>query len=144
MSNIVSSLRFIDYIVEKIEFHNNLDFEGEDVELQFDISSNVKFMEDKKHTFLLNLDVNIFKNAEQKGYPFSMDLSVKGIFEMDKVDENLKHSFVEMNSVAILFPYVRAIVSTYSANANVHPLILPPINVVKYINDKKNKAGEND
>ena len=35
--------------------------------------------------------------------------------------------------MAILFPYIRALVSTFTANANVPPLILPPINVVNLI-----------
>ncbi|MHC1685039.1 MAG: protein-export chaperone SecB [Clostridiaceae bacterium] len=146
MSNIASALRFIDYIVEKVEFYNNLSFNGEDIKLDFDISSNVKFIEDENNTFLLKLDLKIFENAEEKGYPFSMNLSVTGIFEIDNVDEDTKHSFAEMNSVAILFPYLRAIVSNYSANANVQPLILPPINVVQYMNEKKNKdiSGGND
>jgi preprotein translocase subunit SecB len=34
------------------------------------------------------------------------------------------------NSLAIVFPYVRAFVSTLSLQANVHPIILPTVNLM--------------
>ncbi|TSJ59961.1 hypothetical protein FPQ13_12760 [Allobacillus salarius] len=33
-------------------------------------------------------------------------------------------------------PYVRSLITTYTSNSNVPPLILPPINVVKMMEDK--------
>ena len=38
--------------------------------------------------------------------------------------------------MTILFPYLRALTSVYTTNANVGTLILPPINVVKYLENK--------
>lgn len=137
MSNIASSLRFIDYIVNKVEFYSNSNFEDTPIKIDFDISSSVEFIEDENNTFLLKLDASIFKDAEKKGYPFSMNISITGIFELENSDIENKEKFAELNAVAILFPYLRSLVSTYSSNSNVQPLILPPINVAKYINYKK-------
>ncbi|UZW13820.1 protein-export chaperone SecB [Clostridium pasteurianum] len=143
MEEFKSSLTFKDYIVEKVEFHNNLNFDNEKIKLDFDIDSDVKFSDDD-NTFLLNLKVELFKNAVDNNYPFDMSLSIIGIFELDVTDKEKINTFAEVNGVAILFPYVRSIISTYTANANVQPLILPPINVIKYIEDRKKRENKKE
>ena len=62
-----------------------------------------------------------------------------GFFELNEVEESKKQVYAEQNAVAILFPYLRALITTYTGMANVQPLILPPINVAKYIENKKKK-----
>ena len=42
-----------------------------------------------------------------------------------------------MENVAILYPYARALVSTYTSNANIAPLILPTINVNQFLKNKE-------
>ena len=127
-----SALRFIDYIVDEVNFKNKY-INSDDFNIEFDINTDVVFNDE--NNFILKLGMDIFKN--QKESPFEMSVSVVGIFEIGDIEENLKQEFAEKNSVAILFPYVRALISNYTAMANVNPLILPPINVVKYIEDKK-------
>lgn len=127
-----SALKFIDYIVDEVNFKNKY-IDSDDFNIEFDINTDVVF--NGENNFILKLGMDIFKN--QKEAPFEMSVSVVGIFEIGDIEENLKQEFAEKNSVAILFPYVRALVSNYTAMANVNPLILPPINVVKYIEDKK-------
>lgn len=139
MNNVGSSLRFIDYVVNKVEFYINPNFEDKPIKIDFDISSNVEFIQDKNNTFLLHLDARIFKDAEKNGYPFSMNINITGIFELESSELENKEKFAELNAVAILFPYLRSLVSTYSSNSNVQPLILPPINVVKYMKSKNTK-----
>ena len=56
--------------------------------------------------------------------------------------EEIKESYIEKNSVSILFPYLRSIVSTYTANSNVNTTILPTINVIKYLEKKRRKDAE--
>lgn len=141
MSNISSVLKFNDYIVDKVEFCNNIEFDSENVELKIDIDDTIEFKDDK-NTFFLHLKTKIFPDAVKNNYPFSMNIAITGIFHFNE-DENIseidKQKFARINSIAILFPYVRALVSTYTASANIQPLILPPINVVKYVKDKINQ-----
>ena len=141
MDNMKSSLKFIDYIVNKVEFYNNPNFEDKPIKIDFDISNNIEFMEDENNTFLLTLNAKVFREPEKNGYPFSMNISITGIFEIAESDIKNKKSFAEVNAIAILFPYLRSLVSTYSANSNIQPLILPPINVVKYMESKNEKAS---
>lgn len=137
MENIKSTLRFIDYYINKIEFYNNEEFEDAPVKIDFKITRKVEYLEDEDNTFLVTLNTRIFENSRENNYPFSMNISLTGIFEIDNDDVKNRKTFAEVNSAAILFPYLRAIVSTYSANANIQPLILPPVNVIKMIQEEK-------
>ncbi|NFE74680.1 hypothetical protein FC758_12325 [Clostridium botulinum] len=138
MSNINSTLKFENYIVENIEFKANFECSGDKYDIEFDFDSEYSIEENK---FILHLETVIFPEAIKNDYPFTMRVKIAGLFEIDpNIDEKTKKSFIEKNSVAILFPYLRALVSVYTSNANVGNFMLPPINVVKYLeNKRKNK-----
>ncbi|MDC4241301.1 protein-export chaperone SecB [Clostridium tertium] len=133
-----ANLKFKDYVVNSIEFKNNLSFDNSPVEIDFDINSEVNFISDKE--FFLGLEIEIFREPEKNNYPFNFKAEIIGTFEIDTDNEVEKNKLAEQNSVAILFPYVRALISTYTSASNVSPIILPPINVVKYIQNKKKKG----
>lgn len=100
------------YIVNKIEFNTNLGYSGEKRDIDFDIDSRYKFSEDK---FILELSLNIYPKAEEHDYPFAMFIEVIGLFEVEgDEDESVKIEFAERNSIAILFPYLRALVSSFT------------------------------
>lgn len=140
MENTKSSLRFIDYYVEEVQFYNNKFFQEKSVELDFNISHSIEYTQDENNTFLVTLNITIFDNAKENNYPFTMNVSITGVFQTNIEDTNSIKNFAEINSIAILFPYLRSIVSTYTANANIQPLILPPINVVNMLKEN----NEND
>ena len=139
MKSIKSSLKFNNYVVDTIEFKTNFDFSGKDKDIDFDTDSDCTFEDDN---FIISLDLTVFPKAEENDYPFTMRVKIVGLFEVDKeIDTDTRKDFAERNSIAILFPYLRALVSVYSSNANIGNLILPPINVVKYLeNKRKNRS----
>ena len=51
-----------------------------------------------------------------------MIVKLTGYFTEENNDENINF---EPNAIAILYPYVRSIVSIYTINSNVNGLILP-------------------
>lgn len=132
-----ANLRFKDYVVNNIEFKNNFSFDDGPVDIDFDINSEVNFVNESE--FFLALEVELFRDAEKNNYPFNFKVEIIGSFEIDCDDDKQKNILSEQNSVAILFPYVRALISTYTSASNVLPIILPPINVVKYLQNKKLK-----
>lgn len=136
MEEINSSLRFVDYFVDYVDFKLNNEFEEKPVNLKFDIDRSVDYLEDENNTMLVTLIVKVFDNALKKNYPFSMNVSITGVFELNNVAVERKEVFAEVNAVAILFPYIRALITNFTANVNVAPLILPAINVVKLMEDK--------
>ncbi|MDK0942049.1 protein-export chaperone SecB [Clostridium perfringens] len=133
-----SKLNFKEYIVNNIEFNNNLNFLDGPVTIDFDIDSEVNFINETE--FLLGLQIEVFREAEKNNYPFNFKAEIIGSFEIDTDDQEEKENLAEKNAVAILFPYVRALISTYTSISNVQPIILPPINVVGYLQQKRRKA----
>ena len=132
------SLTFIKYYVDNIKFERNINFDpSKKVKISYDIDSNILNLDDTKAE--VKLFVNIFKDVEEDNKPFEFKLEITGVFAVENVNDK---SLLEQNTIAILFPFARALISTYTANANVPPLILPPINVVKYIESKRNKSKE--
>lgn len=130
------SAKFLDYYVDHIEFFRNAEFSKGSVELDFHIKRDIRYLDDEKNTVYVTLDMQLFRNPVENNFPFSNNIKVTGLFEIEVLNNKTK-GLEEVNAVAILFPYVRAIVSTYSANANVLPLILPPINVVNLLREKE-------
>ena len=49
---------------------------------------------------------------------------------------------LDSNAIAILYPYIRSIVSVYTSSINVPPLILPVINVNALIEQLENEKSE--
>lgn len=127
MKDIKSNLRFEHYIVDYVEFKNNPEFEGEEATLQFEPIAEFNV---EKEDLLVFLTINVFKDAVKHNYPFEMSVRVVGYFTLSGQEEIEKY---KANAVAVLFPYVRSIISTYTALANVNPLILPTVNINKML-----------
>lgn len=137
--SINSGLRFIDFTVNDIQYQINHDFKEQNVNVKFNVFRDVEYVDDENNTMLVSLTVSVFEDAKENNYPFSLKINLTGVFELDDIHESERESFAEVNAVAILFPYIRSLISTITANANVPPLILPPINVVSLIEKEKNK-----
>ena len=69
-----------------------------------------------------------------------MSVKIKGFFCLETEDQRIQDS--ETNAVAILFPFIRAIVSTYTVNANIAPVILPPMNINAYLREKNSRKDK--
>lgn len=135
MENINSVLIFEKYIVDEVYFKVNDLFEQgtEKININVNIIPDVKI---EGNSMDVTLITNVFEDAEKNNYPFEMKIKITGKF-LTK-DENNLDKF-RKNAIDILYPYVRAIVSTYTASANIAPLILPAINVNKLIEDQEKK-----
>lgn len=134
-NKINSILRFDNYIVDRAVFKNNPKFEGDEIDIQFDIEPQFQISEEKD-SMIVVLEVDIFKDAIQNNYPFEMSIALVGMFQLEGMDDNIEK--FKMNAVAILYPYIRSLVTSFTANSNITPLILPTINVNKLIKEKIN------
>ena len=136
MKDIKSSLRFLNYVVDSVEFKNNPNFEGEEIQLRFEPSVEFDIEGDE---LLVFLSVSVFKDAEKYNSPFEMNVRVVGYFKLYG-DGNIEK--YKINAVSVLFPYVRSIITTYTAAANVNPLILPTVNINKMLAEKDMQENE--
>lgn len=83
----------------------------------------------RKETQTYTLQLGFIAEGEQNNV-----VSVDCIAEFSFVDcEGMNEipEYFYTNSIAILFPYIRAFVSTLSLQANVLPIILPTLNLTK-------------
>ena len=132
MEKYESVLKFIRYEVNEIYFKKNVNFqlneEGTPIDLKIKPIININ-----DNNMNVTLQIIIFENAEQNNKPFEMKVNLTGYF----ITEGSNPEVLKANAIAILYPYVRAIVSTYTANANITPLVLPIINVNKLVKDQE-------
>lgn len=121
-----SVLKFNKYIIKSINFEYNLDSKDDKFTLDFSLTPNFIELDDK--SLVVELLVDVFKEKD-KCYPFSLELEIVGFFTCENMDINS----YKPNTLAILYPYVRSLVTNITANANVAPLILPTINTNRLI-----------
>lgn len=139
-----SKLKFNNYVVDSVWFKNNIkykDEKGEGTHVDFDIKPEIVPFNDGTN-FMVILDVDVFKDAEEKNYPFEMNIKLVGYFKVEGDKKDIDQ--YKSNAIAIMYPYIRSLVTSYTANANVTPLILPVINVNAMISDKEKIRKNND
>lgn len=129
MEKYKSKLIFNKYIINKINFKYNEKYDNKPISIQFSIRKKTEKIE---NNLKVTLVTNIFENAEENDYPFEMKVELTGYFTEENNEEGINF---EPNAIAILYPYIRAIVSTFTTSANVNGLILPVINVNKLIKE---------
>ncbi|MEJ6952080.1 protein-export chaperone SecB [Natronospora cellulosivora (SeqCode)] len=137
----LSKFYFDGYIINNIEFDFNSQFdnEGDILELDFNLDYSVKIDEEENHKGSTQLRIKIWEDAYNNNYPFKLSVEIIGFFSADK--EMDKKKFAEMcesNGTAILFPFLRSVITDITKNANVTPLVMPLINVENFIKDKNN------
>ncbi|MEA1971953.1 MAG: protein-export chaperone SecB [Candidatus Cloacimonadota bacterium] len=111
-----------------------------DIKLDFDIERHIEkgksFIKLKTYLNLINE-----KNENEVEIEFSYIANFKEI----KGNENMKIAdFLENNAPALMFPYIRQHIHNKTTIAGLKPLILPPINIVALLNERKtNEQNEN-
>lgn len=118
-----AAFSIINYQFDKVFIDLN-NHHSKDLSLSFD-TSGTYFNENQN--FELKFVVKVAQNAEEK--PFA-EISCKGMFKFENIEsfENIPEFFYR-NSIAILFPYVRAYLSLVTTQANVPGIILPTLNL---------------
>lgn len=84
--------------------------------------------------YILDLGV-VVTNADNS---VGIDIEMRGFFEFDKaLEEPEKSTFFAGSAPAIMFPYLRAYISTLTGVAGIEPIILPTINFVEGLRKAK-------
>lgn len=120
-------LKFKGFMVEKMEYLKNKKVTLEDeVFLSPDILFKLAMNKDKTKA---NIYIGI-KLGSEKNLPFIVEAIVRGDFEItnSELEEEEIKKFYLQNGTAILFPYVRSIITDLTSKSNHNPIILPTIN----------------
>ena len=115
-------LKFVGYRVESSSFKGNEIPKGTtNMTLNPNIQMDIK--KDPKNLFL-TITVSVI-GSEEKPTPFDLSVRIKGTFSI--VQDSLDINRMRIDSSRVLFPYVRAYISTYTALNGVPPYTLPLI-----------------
>ena len=111
----------LSYTINRIKVEPNTKFE---IKPQF--SRTVRKVQENDKLWFVALEVKI-ESTETEPKPFNLKARLVGVFEAEDIqDEMDKHDLV-INMTEIVYPYLRAAVSSLTANAFVNPVMLPVI-----------------
>lgn len=83
--------------------------------------------------------VTLILNGEKDG-EYEVELSLTGFFSFNKesrLSESDKQKIMEVNTITLLMPYVRTELTILTSQPDIEPVILPPINIMKLLEDAK-------
>lgn len=134
-------MHLLKYQVEKMEFNVNEEFQNnkcKKIELNQNLERIITKIDDNNVKVSLKFDIY---NMPEKQVPFTISIIVSGIFELVEWEKEENKILATTNTVAILFPYLRALVSMLTSNANVPTYILPVINIAALLDEKESKKN---
>lgn len=116
-----SDLKFVNFVVPKFLFEKTeIDINAD----LFSINPQAVIIRSEKKIHI-NFDVEIL-DAENN---FNLKMLCIGVFDYDTEDEDLILNFMSLNGPAIVFPYIRSFVSSYTALSGFDTITLPTLNL---------------
>lgn len=129
-------LQFYGYSVPKIHFKIGEKFGGNEIQMNVNMTRTIEPLStenngnsDKEQHYIVLFFLTLGEEENENG--FFADIVVKGHFSSSC------NPFPADNATAILFPYVRSIVTSICTTANIPPLILPVINITDAFKEEK-------
>ena len=113
------------------ETNQEYEFVG-DLALEIDNNIHViKGTDEHSLKAIVALKVGIFTVQELQKVPFQIKLEIEGEFHWDEElekNEKLLENMLRQNAPAILFSYVRPLITLITVEANMPPLVIPLMN----------------
>ena len=120
-----AAISFIGYRVADIVYHCAPGFEFPEgkVSYTFNFQKNTEILSDKE--IQENLTVNVYYPEDENDTKLKLSITMAGRFNCsEKWDDKW-----EANILAIMFPYLRGLVSMITSNSGREPIILPTVNL---------------
>lgn len=139
----MASISFNDYFIDELDYKKNRNFDNEKSE-KFDISNNFSAtIGVQKNIGIVSLYTNL-GDLNNTSSPFQLNIIIRGLFdfqidEEDKLDEQLFRNLLSSNAIAILYPYLRSLVTDITSKSNEFPpYILPVTNFAQMLIEDDN------
>jgi preprotein translocase subunit SecB len=124
-------LQFLQYHVVESCYKYNPFFQGAPVQdAQYSISYRLDINEQDRNAAMISLGVEL-GDESLTTKPVYVKANIIGLFhiESDELSDEQKEVFFKVNGVAILFPYLRGLVSELTSKGSMNPIILPTMNI---------------
>ena len=131
-----AALKFLGYRVDALQFRAKPGFvpKQAEIELQPTLRKTLNELGPDEYEIELNIELN------QDDLPFDATVCVTGSFRHTGDPDLSKR--MQLNAVAILYPYLRATLSLLTTLAEVPPLHLPTVNVAQMLADAEQPPQE--
>ncbi len=123
----IENIKTLKFNIKQNEFSGN----------QFNLCPNLskEVIEKSTEKFDLKLSFNLHSTEKEK-LPIEIELDIIGSFVLKDYTEEEKQYFLNINSVQILFPYMRSILSTAMSSLMIPPIFLPLVDASQLFNKK--------
>jgi len=124
-------MKLIEYKVIKIDFELNekFVFKREKIFIEPFFNRDISKIDDTHYK--IQLGVKISSELSKNLIPFNTEIVLSAIFELADWENPTRNVMAIDNATAILFPYLRNLLSTITMNGNIPPYVLPIVNVSK-------------
>lgn len=134
----VSSMQLKKYHVDKMLFELNKTF---DFTKESSIAIHPVFDRQvvpiDSNKFVTTLSVKIDPELHKSPIPFYAEIKISGKFEFNDWKHDDRKTIAYNNSAAILFPYLRHLLSTMTMQGNMPPYTLPVMNINHLFNNNQ-------
>lgn len=117
-----SQLNFVNFVVPKFLFEK---IQVDQQKSIFEIIPQAVISRKNKQ-FHINIDLEIIDIENS----FNLKMICVGIFDYDIEDESLLLNFLSVNGPAIVFPYIRSFVSSFTSLSGFDTITLPTLNLL--------------
>lgn len=140
-------LEFKGYFVKRMAYDRNEHFDPatKQIEIMPKINTSSRITDDNHIHVTLTVLVG---STDNKNIPFKVDCSIEGhfIYNADEDDNDFGlDAFIRTNCVAILYPYIRALISSLTNSSNEFSAFnLPTINVGETLKKSNQEKKSSD
>jgi preprotein translocase subunit SecB len=111
----------LSYAMNRVKMDKDTKF---DIKPQF--SRTVRRVQENDKIWFLTLEVKV-ESTEDSPKPFNLKARLVGVFEAEDIQDEMDRRDLVINMTEIVYPYLRAAVSSLTANAFINPMMLPVI-----------------
>lgn len=119
--------------LNRIDYQTNKNFAFVK-ELQLEFSNDItitKNAEEGSHEAVVLLKAGIFAEKQLDEVPFQFNMEIEGFFKWTEElagKENLLETMLKQNAPAILYSYLRPLITLITVEADMPPLVIPLMN----------------
>lgn len=118
-----ASLQFKGYEIIKVVFDKPLNYTNTDFKIDVNHIAHV----DKSNANIISSEFVV--NITDSDKKFNLIVQTIGHFEiLGEVSKAIYDNYVNISSPSIVYPYIRAFITTIVIQAGMHPIIIPPLN----------------
>lgn len=110
----------------------------EDNDTEYETSFQIEYAVNNQNASKFRIKINT--RVKNKTDSVLLNLETIGVFTVDKegVNDDIGDYLIKVNTVAIMFPFIRSQISLLTTQPGLEPILLPPININALMDSEKN------